>query len=151
LFDLPTDRTRGRRRFPLFEIAIVVASVAVLHSIVSDKAKQGGIVREELEATEAITAIHTAQKLYRAQFGHYAASFRELGAPASQVASGYKFTLQNTPDGYKINADPKACNETGRRTLYSDHTIVLRHHWGQEPATEQSQEIKWTTGTSPFW
>jgi hypothetical protein len=37
---------------------------------------------------------------------------------------------------------PKVYNSTGRRTFYSDQTLVIRENWGPEPATAQSPEIK---------
>ncbi|MCC6393158.1 MAG: pilin, type IV, partial [Bryobacterales bacterium] len=46
------------------------------------------------------------------------------------------------PGGYTISAVPVAFGNTGRRTFFSDQTLVIRENWGQEPANAQSKEIK---------
>jgi hypothetical protein len=33
-------------------------------------------------------------------------------------------------------------NSTGRRSFFSDQTMVIRENWGPEPATANSKEIK---------
>lgn len=153
------ERRRRSRGFSLIEIMIVVAIILVITSIAIPKINQQKMLSQELAAMKTITTIHTAQTQFYSQFGRYAASLQELGPPSSGQAgpsaadliskdlsegikSGYKFTLQTTPNGYKINADPVAYNNTGRRTFFSDHTLVLRENWGQEPSTDQSKETK---------
>jgi type IV pilus assembly protein PilA len=152
-------RQRRRRGFSLIEIMIVVAIILVITSIAIPKINQQKMLSQELAAMRTIGTIHIAQTQYYSQFGRYATSLQELGPPASGQAgpssadliskdlseglkSGYKFTLQTTPTGYKINADPQTYNNTGRRTFFSDHTQVLRENWGQEPSTDQSKETK---------
>jgi hypothetical protein len=50
--------------------------------------------------------------------------------------------LTGGPAGYTIVAVPTVFNSTGRRTFFSDQTLVIRQNWGAEPATAQSGEIK---------
>jgi len=153
------DRVRRRQGFTLIEIMIVVAIILILSSILIPFANQMIMLAHETAAIRTVTTIHTAQGQYRAQFGRLATSLQELGPPASGqegpaaaslishdlalgLKSGYKFTLQGTPNGYRISADPQTYNSSGRRTFYSDQTMVLRENWGQEPATDQSPEVK---------
>ena len=114
----------------------------------------------ETAALGAIRTIHTAQTQYSSQFGRYAKSLTELGPPpaggqvgpasadliqsdlASGEKGGYRFTVEESPGGYKITAIPSIYNNTGRRSFYSDQTMVLRQNWGQEPATINSPEIQ---------
>ena len=56
--------------------------------------------------------------------------------------TGYIFTVTGTKEGYAVTAVPKVFNSTGRRTFFSDQTLVIRENWGAEPATAQSKEIK---------
>jgi hypothetical protein len=37
---------------------------------------------------------------------------------------------------------PEVFGNTGRRTFFSDQTLVIRENWGAEPATVTSKEIK---------
>lgn len=154
-----TTRQRGRRGFSLIEIMIVVAIILVITSIAIPKINAQRMLAQETAALRTIQTIHTAQTQYFSQFGKYAASLTELGPPASGQSgpsaadlipfdlaqgnkSGYTFTLQATPNGYTVNANPVAFNNTGRRTFFSDQTLVIRENWGQEPASLQSKEIK---------
>jgi prepilin-type N-terminal cleavage/methylation domain-containing protein len=152
----------GRRRsrgFSLIEIMIVVAIILVIASIAIPKINQQRMAAHEMAAIRTLSTIHTAQTQYFSQFGKYAQTLLELGPPSSGQAgpsaadlissdlasgtkSGYTFTVQSTPTGYTIVAVPVAFNNTGRRTFYSDQTLVVRENWGQEVANAQSKEIK---------
>ncbi len=155
------DRSRQRRRrgFSLIEIMIVVAIILVIASIAIPKINQQRMVAHEMAAIRTLTTIHTAQTQYFSQFGKYAQSLLELGPPSSGQSgpsaadligndlaggskSGFNFTVQSTPTGYTIVAVPVAFNNTGRRTFYTDQTLVIRENWGQEVANAQSKEIK---------
>ena len=91
--------------------------------------------------------------------GGIATSLAELGPPTSGqagpasadliqadlapgVKGGYKYILEQTPTGYRITAVPVTYNSDGRRSFYSDQTMVLRENWGPDPATATSPEMK---------
>jgi hypothetical protein len=44
-----------------------------------------------------------------------------------------------------VIAVPDSFGNSGRRTFYSDQTLVIRNNWGQEPATPTSPEIGGST------
>jgi type IV pilus assembly protein PilA len=113
----------------------------------------------EVAALQAIRTLNSAQTQYMSQFGRYASVLSQLGPPASggsnvQAADliptslangdkdGYTFTLTATPTGYTINTNPKVYNSTGRRTFFCDQNMTIREHWGPEPATATSDELK---------
>jgi type IV pilus assembly protein PilA len=152
-------RNRSRRGFSLIEIMIVVAIILVITSIAIPKINAQKMLTQEMAAIRQIGTIHTAQTQYYSQFGRYAVNLQELGPPASGQPgpaaadlipgdlaagnkSGFLFTLAGSPTGYSINANPVAYNNTGRRTFFSDATLVIRENWSQEPANAQSKEIK---------
>ena len=56
--------------------------------------------------------------------------------------SGYVFSVAPAATGYTVTAVPEAFNSSGRRTFFSDQTLVIRNNWSQEPATAESPEIK---------
>jgi type IV pilus assembly protein PilA len=152
--------TRAKRRgFTLIELLIVIAIIVVLISAAAPKFSQYLMSARETAALSGIRTIHTAQTQYSSQFGRFATSLTELGPPtggqpglagadliqsdlALGVKQGYKYVLEQTPTGYKISAAPVAYNRDGRRSFYSDQTMVLRENWGPEPATTTSPEIK---------
>jgi prepilin-type N-terminal cleavage/methylation domain-containing protein len=153
-----SERNR-RRGFTLIELLIVIAIIVVLISAAAPKFSQYLMNARETAAMGAIRTIHTAQTQYSSQFGRYAASLTELGPPASGqegpaaanlipsdlaqgVKGGYQFTVELTPTGYKVTAVPTAFNNTGRRSFYSDQTMVLRENWGADAATASSPEVK---------
>lgn len=105
----------------------------------------------ELVAIRDILIVQSAQDEYRSQYGNYAATLAELGAPANDLISkslasgkktGYVFTLAANPKGYIIYARPKVYNSTGFRSFYSDQTKLIRQSWSQEPANASSPELK---------
>lgn len=153
------ETSRQRRGFTLIELLIVIAIIVILISTAAPKFSQILMNARETAAVRHIVTIHTAQAQYNSQFGKYATALSEMGPPtggnsgpngadlipqelALGAKGGYKFTLEGTPTGYKLTATPLAYNNTGRRSFFSDQTMVLRENWGQEPATANSPEMK---------
>jgi prepilin-type N-terminal cleavage/methylation domain-containing protein len=150
---------RRRRGFSLMELLIVVAILLIIGAIAVPKLNTARMQTQEMAAIRQIGTIHTAQTQYMSQFGRFAATLVELGPGAGKAVgpsaadlipgdlaqgekTGYKFTLQGTQEGYTVNATPVTFNSTGRRTFFSDQTLVVRENWGAEPATATSKEIK---------
>ncbi|MBM3810846.1 MAG: prepilin-type N-terminal cleavage/methylation domain-containing protein [Acidimicrobiia bacterium] len=150
---------RLRRGFSLMELLIVVAILLIIAAIAVPRLNTARMHTQEMAAVRQLTTIHTAQTQYFSQFGRYATTLAELGPPASGQPgpagadlipgdlaagekTGYKFILQGTPTGYALTANPVSFGSTGRRTFFSDQSLVVRENWGQEPATASSKEIK---------
>ena len=153
------SRNRSRRGFSLIELLIVVAIILILAAVAIPKLNQNKMLAQESAALRQIGTIHTAQTQYYAQFGRYATNLIELGPPTSGQAgpsaadlipdelakgkkTGYTFAVQGGPGGYQVTAVPDVFNNTGRRTFFSDQTLVIRQNWGAEPATATSPELK---------
>jgi type IV pilus assembly protein PilA len=152
-------RKRRRGGFSLVELLIVIAIILIILAIALPRLDKARMQTQETAAIRQIGTVHTAQTQYFSQYGKYATTLVELGPPASGqpgpngaelipgdlalgTKTGYLFTLQGTPTGYTVNATPVAFNSTGRRTFFSDQTMIIRENWGAEPATANSKEIK---------
>jgi prepilin-type N-terminal cleavage/methylation domain-containing protein len=152
------DRKR-RRGFSLIELLIVIAIILIIITIAVPKYNRTQMYMRETAAIAAIKTIHQMEVQYQSQFGRYATSLRELGPPESGAPSpaaadligkdlsegvkqGYKFTLTGTAGGYQINAVPETYNSSGSRSFFSDHTMVIREHYGPEAATPNSKELR---------
>ena len=150
---------RRRRGFSLIELLIVIAIILIIAAIAVPKMNNQMMAAHEMAAIRQVTTIHQAETQYYSQFGKYAESLSALGPPASGAAtpaasdlipkvladgknSGYVFTVQPSPTGYAITAIPEAFGSSGRRTFFSDQTLVIRNNWTQEPANVNSPEIK---------
>jgi len=150
---------RERKGFSLIELLIVIAIILIIAAMALPKLNRARMQAYEAGAIKAISTLHTAQTQYYSQFGRYAQTLQELGPPsggapgpsgadlisgdlASGSKGGFKFTMQGTPTGYIINANPEAFNNTGSRTFYSDQSLVTRQNFSAEPATANSEEIK---------
>ncbi len=148
-----------RKGFTLIELLIVVAIILIIAAIAVPKLNNARMHAQEMAAIEQIRTIHAAQTMYMSQFGKFATKLEELGPPASGAAgpaaadlipgdlakglkTGYNFVVQGGPNGYTVVATPQVFGSTGRRTFFSDQTLVVRENYGQEPATINSPEIK---------
>jgi type IV pilus assembly protein PilA len=139
-------------------IALFVVAVAGFPFSAAGSGRQEN--DNEKAAIRAMIAIHAAQMRYFSQYDRYAAELRQLGpatgdAPvgpeaaglipvdlASGIKNGYQFDLDGTANSYTLRASPVSFGKTGRRTFYSNQLLVIREHWGPEPATENSKEIQ---------
>jgi prepilin-type N-terminal cleavage/methylation domain-containing protein len=151
-------RRLSQSGFSLVELLIVIAIILIILAFAVPKLTSARMNAQETAAIKAIDTINTAQTQYLSQFGRYAVSLQELGPPASGNATpaaadlipndlalgskqGYNFTMAATPGGYTVNANPITFNSTGRRTFYTDQSMVKRENWRQEPATATSREV----------
>ena len=154
-----SQSNRRRRGFSLIELLIVISIILIIAAIAIPKMNNQLMAAHEMAAIRQVTTVHQAETQYYSQFGKYAASLAELGPPASGAASpsaadlipknladgknsGYVFSVQANATGYAVTAVPETFNSSGRRTFYSDQTLVIRNNWSQDPATPQSPEIK---------
>lgn len=154
-------RRRARQAgFSLIELLIVIAIILIILSIALPQMSKSRMNAQEMAAIREVQTINQAQVQYQSQFGHFATSLNQLGPPASAgtaegpdaaglipgslaggSASGYNFTVTQTPQGYAVSAVPKQFGSTGRRTFYSDQSGITRQNWSQEPATASSPEL----------
>jgi prepilin-type N-terminal cleavage/methylation domain-containing protein len=153
-------QTRRQAGFSLIELLIVIAIILIILAIALPRLGRARMYAQEMAAMKTITTIHTAETQYFSQFGKFADTLTELGPPASGAAgpsaadlipgglaqtgegSGYKYILAITATGYTINANPTIFGTTGGRTFFSDQTMTIHQHSGQEPASVTDPEIK---------
>ena len=148
-----------RRGFTLIELLIVMAIILTIMAIALPKVGSVLSHTREMAAIKQIQTIQAAQTQYYSQFGKFATKLEELGPPeggpegptaaglisgdlAKGIKTGYQFIMVGGPNGYAINANPVAFGSTGRRTFYSDQSLVIHQNWSAEPATVNSPEIK---------
>lgn len=143
------SRTAG---FSLIELLIVIAIILIILAVALPKLSNSRKFAQEMAAQKAISTINTEQAQYYSQYGTYATSLAQLGPPANGAAGAngadlidrelalgekgnYKFTLQPTQTGYAIVAVPTQYGTSGDHTFYSDQSMSIHSHSGQEPAT----------------
>jgi type IV pilus assembly protein PilA len=151
---------RGWGRFQIESaIMALMLLIPIFFSLAVPVVTQPRLYSRERAAIQSIKTIHTAEVQYQSQYGRYAASLVELGPPASGApnafaadlipkdlaggeAARYTFIVSAVPGGYVIRALPASYGISGRRSFYSDQTMVIRENDGPEPATPQSKELR---------
>jgi type IV pilus assembly protein PilA len=156
------QQLRSRRRsrgFSLIELLIVISIILIILAIAVPKLGNAKMNASEMAVIKEIQTVHEAETQYMSQFGRFATTLNELGPPtsggpgpqaadlipsslASGEKDGYIFTLTATPQGYTLNVNPRVYNSTGRRTFFSDQSMIIHQNWSQEPANATSPELK---------
>ncbi len=153
-----SNRRLRLRGFSLIELLIVIAIILIIITIAVPKYNQTQMYMRETAAVKAIQTIHQMEVQYQSQYGRYATSLAELGPPqsgnpgpaaadligndlAGGEKQGYKFTVTGTQGGYIVQAQPVTYGSSGRKSFYSDQTMVIRENDGPEPATSSSREM----------
>ncbi|HEY3827301.1 MAG TPA: prepilin-type N-terminal cleavage/methylation domain-containing protein [Bryobacteraceae bacterium] len=149
---------RSKRRplstsgFSLIELLIVIAIILIILAVALPKLTSARRYAQEMAAVKAISTVHTAETQYYSQFGQYATTLAQLGPPASGAdgpqganlidkdlaggeKGGFKFVLQQTQTGYALAVNPVTFGTSGTHTYYSDQSMTIHQHTGQEPAT----------------
>ena len=156
-----TRRSQRQREvgFSLIELLVVIAIILIILTVAVPQYNKTRMNANETGALQALRTIHTAQIQYQSQFatnlaqlgpptaagaaeGPQAGGLIQGALPTTGNASGYVFTITQTPTGYAINAVPKTFNSSGRRTFYTDESGNIRQNWGSEPATPSSPLLK---------
>jgi type IV pilus assembly protein PilA len=159
--------------FSLIELLIVIAIILIILAVALPKLTNARRYAQEMAAEKAITTIHTAETQYYSQYGQYATTLTQLGPPASGTAGpngaelidkdlasgekgGFKFVLQPTPSGYGVVVNPTSFGTSGSHTFFSDQSMAIHVHNGQEPATvndpllgETQQQQQTTAPSAP--
>jgi len=152
-------RDRGRRGFTLIELLIVITVIMIIATAATFSLPKFLMKSRETAAVTQVKHLHEAQAMYRSDFGKFATSLTQLGpspdgrsTPSSAglitsdlaqgSKSGYRFEMNGRPDGYTVTAVPNVYNTDGRRSFFSDESMVIRENWGPEPATAASPEVK---------
>jgi type IV pilus assembly protein PilA len=147
------DRKRRRKAgFSLIELLIVIAIILIILAVALPKLTSARKYAQEMAAVKAITTVHTAETQYYSQYGAYATSLAQLGPPVNgapgangaelidkELAAGekgnFKFSLQPTQTGYALTAVPTQYGTSGNHTYFSDQSMSIHQHNGQEPAS----------------
>src|SRR5258706_13268918 len=161
----PVARVASRSKNPI--VIIIVAVVAVFGiliiggialALVTPNLGKARMSAEEMSAIHNVRTICGAQVQYYLVYNRYATSLSELGPPSdgkpgpsfadllpADLAAGgtdrYTYTVKVSPTGFTVNANPVKFGTTGRRTFFSDESLVIRANPGPAPATAASKEL----------
>jgi hypothetical protein len=138
------------RRIAIISAGLILVSAVIV--IVTPKLLRAPGYRQEMAAVKAISTVHIAEIQYHSKYGNYATTLSQFGPPASgspgpngadlidrDLASGdkggFRLVLQPTPTGYSVTANPAAFRTGGSHSYFSDQSMSIHQHNGQDPAT----------------
>ncbi len=153
MFPGPKRRAaRPNSGFSLIELLIVIAIILIILAVALPKAHQRPALRTGNGGHEGDhhhphgrDAILFAVRPVCDHAGATGPSGQRRAGPngaelidrdlASGEKGGFKFVLQQTPTGYALAVTPTAFGTSGTHTYFSDQSMAIHRHNGQEPAT----------------
>ena len=152
-------RTTRRRGFSLIELLIVIAIILIIITMAVPRYQQVMMYTRETAAVKAVQTVRDMQIQYQSQYGRFAKTLTELGPSpgggastpasaglistdlASGIKGGYAYAVTGDGSVYAVTATPKTYGTDGSRSFYMDQTMVVREHYGPEPATANDKEL----------
>jgi type IV pilus assembly protein PilA len=153
-------RTNRRRGFSLIELLIVITIIGILLTMAMPQFNKVLMHTRETAAMTAVQTVRDMQIQYQGQYGRFAKTLAELGPPpgggaasspaaagliptdlASGVKGGYNFAVTGDGTGYVVTATPITYGTSGSRSFYMDQNMVMKEHYGPEPATNSDKEL----------
>jgi type IV pilus assembly protein PilA len=151
-------RTTRRRGFSLIELLIVIAIILIIITMAVPQYNKVQMNAREIAAIRAVQTVRDMQVQYQSQYGRFAKTLTELGpspgggasSPASAglistslaagETGGYKYAMTGDGSGYAVTATPITYGTSGSRSFYMDQNMVMKEHYGPEPATANDKE-----------
>ena len=151
--------THSRRGFSLIELLIVIAIILIIITMAVPQYNKVQMNAREIAAITAVQTVRDTQVQYQSQYLRFAKSLAELGPPpgggvstpasaglipsglASGETGGYKFVVTGDGNGYAVTATPITYGTSGSRSFFMDQNMVMREHYGPEPATANDKEM----------
>lgn len=129
----------SRRGFTFMELMIVVAIIMAIAAVAIPNLQAARIRSNETSAVRMVQTLNTAQIQHQSETGRFASTLPELRkwiTPrlASGVHTGYLFSVEGTPDGYRVTAKPERAGATGQRSFHSDQTLLITDGDGNDIA-----------------
>jgi type IV pilus assembly protein PilA len=152
-------RNTRRRGFSLIELLIVIAIILIIITMAVPRYQQVMMYTRETAAVKAVQTVRDMQIQYQSQYGRFAKTLTELGPSpgggastpasaglisidlASGIKGGYAYAVTGDGSVYAVTATPKTYGTDGSRSFYMDQTMVVREHYGPEPATANDKEL----------
>lgn len=155
-----TSRAWTQRSARLAAVGVATAALALLAGcgVAAERLDASRLMAQELAAVQTLKTIQTAQVQYYSQFNMYARTLSQLGPapngpasaanadllPADLVAGtkgGYHYVLTSDGKKYSIEARPEVWGTSGKRSFYSDDSMVIHQNRENAPATADSPAV----------
>jgi len=152
-------RITRRRGFSLIELLIVIAIILIIITMAVPQYNKVQMYTRETAAIKAVQTVRDMQVQYQSQYGRFAKTLTEMGpspgggasspASAGLIATdlssgekgGYKFAVTGDGNGYAVTATPITYGTSGSRSFYMDQNMIMKEHYGPEPATNNDKEL----------
>lgn len=127
------NQQNKRRGYSMLELLVVVAIMMTLAAVATISYKESQLRARETAAIQHIQTLQKAQTQYYAVYRRYAVQIADLGTDglipehlASGTLGGYQFVIDGDEGTFRVHARPKPFETAGKRSFYTDETLVIR-------------------------
>ncbi len=141
-------RTQKSAGFTILELLVVIGITMTFAAIATVGFKEVQLRARETAAIQHVMTLQKAQTQYYVVYRRYAPQIADLGTEglipdhlATGILGGYIFELDGQEAAFRVNARPNPFETAGKRSFFTDETLVVRQTKDNRPAARNDPPV----------
>lgn len=137
-----------RSGFSILELLVVIAVSMTFLAVAAVGYREVQLRARETAAIQHVLTLQKAQTQYYAVYRRYAPQIADLGTEglipehlATGSLGGYIFELDGQEVAFRVNARPNPFETAGKRSFFTDETLVIRQTKDNRPAARNDPPV----------
>jgi type II secretory pathway pseudopilin PulG len=137
-----------RSGFSILELLVVIAVSMTFLAVAAVGYREVQLRARETAAIQHVQTLQKAQTQYYAVYRRYAPQIADLGTEglipehlATGSLGGYVFELEGQEVAFKVIARPNPFETAGKRSFFTDETLVIRQTKDNRPAARNDPPV----------